>query len=57
MDQCNVGAQLWRELKLKGEARRKLRVRHSKKRLKALALPDFAKSRPPVDCIGEWVTS
>lgn len=57
VDQCNVGAHLWRELKLKRHASRQLRVRHSQERLNALALPDFAKVRPPVDCIRQWVTS
>ena len=54
VDQYNADAQLWRKLKPKRQARRKLRPRPSKKLLKALALLDFDKARPPVDCIGEW---
>jgi putative addiction module component (TIGR02574 family) len=37
------------------EARRKLRPRPSRKGLKKLDLLEFAKARPPQDCIGQWI--
>ncbi len=56
VDQYNADAQLWRKLEPKRRLRRQLRPRLSKKRLKELALREFAKARPPQDCIGEWIT-
>ncbi len=54
VDQYNADARLWRRLEPKRRARRKLQPRLSRKRLKELALREFAKARPPHDCIGEW---
>jgi hypothetical protein len=55
VDQYNADARLWRSLEPKRRARRKLRPRLSKKRLRELALREFAKARPPQDCVGEWI--
>ncbi len=55
VDQYNADARLWKRLEPRRRARRKLRPRLSKKRLKVLALREFAKARPPQDCIGQWI--
>ena len=44
---------LWKKLEPKRRARRKVRPRPSRKGLKKLDLLEFAKARPPQDCIGE----
>jgi len=57
VDQFNADERLWRKLAPKRNARRKLRPRLSKKKLKKLDLREFAKARPPQDCVGEWMVS
>ena len=52
VDQFNADERLWKKLVPKRRLRRKLRPRLSRKELKELALLDFAKARPPLDCIG-----
>ena len=55
-DQFNADERLWHKLAPKRRARRKLLGRLlSRKRLKTLDLRDFAKARPPQDCIGECI--
>ncbi|PWU16346.1 MAG: hypothetical protein C5B50_13785 [Verrucomicrobia bacterium] len=56
VDQYNADARLWRKLEPKRRARRKLCPLLSKKLLKKLDLEEFAKARPPQDCVGEWIT-
>jgi hypothetical protein len=55
VDQYNADALLWKMLEPRRRARRKLRPRLSKKRLRELALREFAKAHPPQDCVGEWI--
>jgi hypothetical protein len=50
-----VDARLWKKLEPRRRARRKLRPRLSKRRLKQLALREFAKARPPQECTGQWM--
>ncbi|MGO8931320.1 MAG: hypothetical protein ACLQU3_31065 [Limisphaerales bacterium] len=54
-DQFNADEALWRKLEPRRRARRKLRPRLSRKKLKKADLLEFAKARPPQDCIGQWV--
>ena len=54
VDQFNADERLWKKLEPKRRARRKLRPRPSRKALKNLDLLDFAKARPPQDCVGQW---
>jgi hypothetical protein len=53
VDQFNSDEQLWKKLEPRRRARHKLCPKLSKKRLKALDLIEFAKARPPQDCIGQ----
>ena len=55
VDQNNADAQLWKEFEPRRRARRKLLPRLSKERLKELALREFAKARPPQECVGQWI--
>jgi hypothetical protein len=55
VDQYNADARVWKKLEPRRRARRKLRPRLSKKRLKRLAPLEFAKARPPQECVGEWI--
>ena len=55
VDQFNADERLWKKLEPRRRARRKLRPRLSKKKLKKLDLLEFAKARPPQDCIGQWI--
>jgi hypothetical protein len=48
----NIDEQLWGSLKSKRRTRRKLFPWLSKKQQKQLDLLDFAKARPPEDCVG-----
>jgi hypothetical protein len=54
VDQFNADERLWKKLEPRRRARRKLCPELSKKKLKALNLAEFAKARPPQDCIGQW---
>ena len=51
--QFNADELLWRSLEGKRLLRRMLHPRIRAKRRKLLNLLDFAKARPPQDCIGE----
>jgi len=53
VDQFNADERLWKKLEPLRKARRKLRPRLSRKKLKKLDLAEFAKARPPQDCIGQ----
>lgn len=53
VDQFNADERLWRTLEGKRKRRRELGTRLSKKRHKQLDLLEFAKARPPQDCIGD----
>jgi len=55
VDQFNTDERLWRKLEPKRRARRKVRPRLSRKKLKQLALLEFAKARPQPDCVGQWI--
>lgn len=55
VDQFNADEKLWKKLEPRRRARRKLRPRLSKKKLKKLDLQEFAKKRPPLECVGEWI--
>ena len=55
VDQFNADERLWKELEPRRRARRKLRPRLSKKKLKELDLAEFARKRPPLECDGQWV--
>jgi hypothetical protein len=56
VDQFNADERPWRKLEPRRRARRKLRPRLSRKKLKKLDLQEFAKARPPQDCVGQPVT-
>jgi hypothetical protein len=49
----NVDEQLWESLEPKRRQRRRLFPWLSKKRQKQIDLLEFAKVRPPEDCVGE----
>ncbi|MEI7733467.1 MAG: hypothetical protein WCO56_28105 [Verrucomicrobiota bacterium] len=51
VDQFNADAALWRKLEPNRRLRRQARPRLSQRKLKALALVDFARHRPPQECI------
>jgi len=55
VDQFNADERLWRKLEPKRRARRKLQPRLSRKKRKNLDLLEFAKARPPQDCIGKCI--
>ena len=55
VDQFNADERLWEELEPRRELRRKLRPRLSKKKLKKLELDEFARARPPRECVGQWI--
>ena len=54
VEQYNADARLWKKLEPKRRARRKLLPGLSEKKLKKLDLLDFAKARPPQECVGQW---
>jgi len=55
VEQFNADERLWKRLEPRRRARRKLRPRRSKRELKKLDLAEFAKARPPIDCIGQLI--
>jgi hypothetical protein len=55
VDQFNADERLWKKLEPKRQRRRKRFPHVSKKKLKKLDLLEFAKARPPQDCVGEWI--
>ena len=55
VDQFNADARLWKKLEPKRRVRRKVRPRLSRRKLKRLDLLEFAKARPPQECIGQWI--
>ena len=55
VDQYNADAGLWKKLEPRRRARRKLLSRLSQKKLKELDLAEFAKARPPQECVGQWI--
>ena len=55
VDQFNADERLWKTLDPARRARRKTRPRLSRKQSKALDLLEFAKARPPQDCIGHQI--
>jgi hypothetical protein len=54
VDQFNADERLWKKLEPRRRLRRKLRPRLSKKRLRKQDLAEFAKAKPPQDCISHW---
>jgi len=52
-DQFNADERLWRSLEGKRKRRRELGPCLSKKRHKQLDQLEYAKARPPQDCIGD----
>ena len=55
VDQFNADERLWRKLEPRRRARRKLKPLISAKKRKKQDLAEFAKARPPQDCIGQFV--
>ena len=55
VDQFNADERLWEKLEPRRRARRKLRPRLAREELRRLDLQEFAKAKPPPDCIGQWV--
>jgi hypothetical protein len=55
VDQFNADERLWKSLDPSRRARRKIRPRLSRRQIKTLDLLEFAKARPPQDCIGQEV--
>lgn len=53
-DRFNADEQVWRSLEGKRKRRRKLAPRIPEKRHKLLDQLEFAKARPPQDCVGWW---
>ncbi len=54
VEQFNADERLWQSLAGKRKLRRKLYPKMKVKHRKELDLLDFARQRPPQDCIGEW---
>ena len=55
VDQFNADERLWRKLEPRRRARRKLLPRLSKNKLKRLDVLEFARARPPQECIGQRI--
>jgi hypothetical protein len=55
VEQFNADEKLWKKLAPKRRARRKLRPRLSRNEMKKLDLAEFAKAKPPQDCISQWI--
>ena len=55
VDQFNADERLWRKLEPKRRARHTVRPRLARKKLKELDLLEFAKARPPLECVGQWI--
>jgi len=55
VDQFNADERVWETLEPRRQARRKLLPGISPKKLKELDLLEFARAKPPQDCIGEWI--
>jgi hypothetical protein len=55
VDEFNALERLWKKLARRRRARRILRPRLSKKKLKAFDLAEFAQARPPLECVGRWI--
>ncbi len=53
VDQFNADERLWRKLEPRRRARRKLLSHLSEKQLKKLDLDEFARERPPLECVGQ----
>ena len=53
VDQWNADERLWRKLEPRRRRRRTGGLKLTAKQQKELDLRDFAKAKPPVDCIGE----
>jgi len=55
VDQFNTDERLWNKLEPRRRLRRKLLPGLSKKKLKQLDLAEFAKAKPPRECVGQWI--
>ena len=55
VEQFSADERLWKKLEPRRRARRKLRPRRSPITLKKLDLAEFAKAKPPQDCISQWL--
>ncbi len=53
VDQFNADERLWKKLEPRRRLRRKLLPGVSKKKLKELDLAEFAKAKPPQECVGQ----
>jgi len=53
VDQFNADERLWRKLEPRRRARRKLLSHLPEKQLKKLDLDEFARERPPLECVGQ----
>jgi hypothetical protein len=57
VEQFNADERLWQKLEPRRRLRRKLRPRLGKKKLKKIDLAEFARMRPPQECVGQWIGS
>ena len=55
VDKFNSDERLWKKLEPRRRARRKLFPGLSAEQLKNLDLAEFARQRPPVECVGQWI--
>lgn len=53
VDQWNVDEKLWRKLEPRRRLRRTVRRKLTKAQHRKLDLREFAKAKPPVDCLGQ----
>lgn len=52
VDQCNADERLWEQLEPRRRLRRALRKQLTEKQHHELDLREFARAKPPADCIG-----
>jgi len=55
VDRFNADEQIWRRLEPRRRLRRAIRKHLTETQLRKLDLREFASSRPPEDCVGEWI--
>ena len=55
VDQWNADERLWQKLAPRRRLLRAVRMNLTETQLHELDLRDFARAKPPVDCVGEWI--
>jgi len=55
VDQWNADGGLWQKLAPRRRLRRAARKNLTEAQLRELDLREFARTKPPVECIGEWI--